>query len=129
MNTNPEPSIPLRILCDNTGTPTANPYTEGIHMADQELSREERILRVMKRVLTDVAKDTYTRPGYRHPLSDATVQGIRECLSLISAREIELAEAAGRPMTLRPRFIDEPQSSVVVQFDAKSGKDQDKEGS
>jgi len=59
-------------------------------MADQELSREERILRVMKRVLTDVAKDTYTRPGYRHPLSDDTVQGIRECLSLISAREIEL---------------------------------------
>jgi hypothetical protein len=97
-------------------------------MADQELSREERILRVMKRVLTDVAKDTYTRPGYRHPLSDDTVQGIRECLSLISAREIELAEVAGRPMTLRPRFVDEPQSSVVVQFDTKSGKDKDKEG-
>ncbi|MGB7934517.1 MAG: segregation and condensation protein A [Gammaproteobacteria bacterium] len=98
-------------------------------MADQELSREERILRVMKRVLTDVAKDTYTRPGYRHPLSDATVQGIRDCLSLISAREIELADAAGRPMNLRPRFVDEPQTSVVVQFDAKSGKDKDKEGS
>jgi hypothetical protein len=98
-------------------------------MADQELSREERILRVMKRVLTDVAKDTYTRPGYRHPLSDDTVQGIRECLSLISAREIELAEAAGRPMTLRPRFVDEPQTSVVVPFDVNSGKDKDKEGS
>jgi hypothetical protein len=97
-------------------------------MADQELSREERILRVMKRVLTDIAKDTYTRPGYRHPLSDDTVQGIRECLSLISAREIELAEAAGRPMNLRPRFVDEPQSSVVVQFDVNSGKDKDKEG-
>ena len=49
-------------------------------MADQELGKEERILRVMKRVLTDVAKDTYTKPGYRHPLSDNTVEGIRQCL-------------------------------------------------
>jgi hypothetical protein len=32
-------------------------------------------------------------------------------------------------MTLRPRFVDEPQSSVVVQFDVKSGNDKDKEGS
>ena len=97
-------------------------------MADQKLSKEERILRVMKRVLTDVAKDTYTRPGYRHPLSDATVQGIRDCLSLITAREAELAEAAGRPMNLRPRFVDEPQTSVVVKFEVKNRKDKDGEG-
>ncbi len=96
-------------------------------MADQELSKEERILRVMKRVLTDVAKDTYTRPGYRHPLSDATVQGIRDCLSLITAREAELAEAAGRPMNLRPRFVDEPQTSVVVKLEVKNRKDKDGE--
>jgi hypothetical protein len=32
-------------------------------------------------------------------------------------------------MNLRPRFVDEPQSSVVVKFDAKSGKDKDKEDS
>jgi hypothetical protein len=97
-------------------------------MADQELSKEERILRVMKRVLTDVAKDTYTRPGYRHPLSDTTVQGIRDCLSLITAREAELAEAAGRPMNLRPRFVDEPQTSVVVKLEVKNRKDKDKDG-
>ena len=54
------------------------------------------------------------RPGYRHPLSDNTVEGIRNCLSLITAREIELNEAAGRPMDQRPRFVDEPQTSVVV---------------
>jgi hypothetical protein len=83
-------------------------------MTDQELTQEERILRMMKRVLTDVAKDTYTRPGLRHPLSDNTIQGIRDCLSLISARERELAEAAGRPMEMRPRFADEPTDAVVV---------------
>jgi hypothetical protein len=98
-------------------------------MADQELSREERILRVMKRTLTDVAKEPYTRPGHRHPLSDDTIQSIRDCLSLIAAREAELAEAAGRPMTLRPRFVDEPKTSVVVTLDVKNRKDGDGEAS
>jgi hypothetical protein len=83
-------------------------------MTDQDLSKEERILRAMKRVLTDVAKDTYTKPGYRHPLSDSTVEGIRRCLALITAREGELNAAAGRSSNLRPRFVDEPQKSVVV---------------
>jgi hypothetical protein len=94
---------------------------------DTEPSKEERILRVMKRVLTDVAKDTYTKPGFRHPLSDDTIEGIRNCLTLITARETELNTAAGRSMDARPRFADEPSSSVVVQLDipARQDKDQD----
>ena len=66
-------------------------------MSDKETSKEERILRVMKRVLTGIAKDTYTRPGHRHPLSDDTVNDIRNCLSLITAREVELNKEAGPP--------------------------------
>ncbi len=95
-------------------------------MTDEELTKEERILRVMKRVLTDVAKDTYTRPGHRHPLSDETVSGIRNCLTLITARETELNAAAGRPMNARPRFVDEPQSSVVVPLSFPDPKDKGK---
>jgi len=95
-------------------------------MTDEELTKEERILRVMKRVLTDVAKDTYTRPGHRHPLSDETVSGIRNCLTLITARETELNAAAGRPMNARPRFVDEPQSSVVVPLSIPDPKDKGK---
>ena len=89
-------------------------------MADTpaEMSQEERILRMMKKVLTDVAKDTHAKPGFRHSLSEGTVQGIRECLALISARERELAESAGRPMNMRPRFIDEPKKTVVVPLNA-----------
>lgn len=83
-------------------------------MSAEEMTQEERILRMMKKVLTDVAKDTHAKPGFRHSLSDSTVQGIRECLALISARERELAEAAGRPMNMRPRFVDEPKKTVVV---------------
>jgi hypothetical protein len=94
-------------------------------MTDEELSKEERILRVMKRVLTDVAKDTYTRPGYRHPLSENTVEGIRQCLALITAREGELNAAAGRSSNLRPRFVDEPQTSVVVPLKVPDSKKKD----
>jgi hypothetical protein len=91
-------------------------------MTDDDISKEERILRVMKRVLTDIAKDTYTRPGYRHPLTDETVDGIRQCLALITARETELNEATGRPMDARPRFVDEPQTSVVVSLNLPGNK-------
>ena len=85
---------------------------------EQELTKEEQILQMMKKVLTDVAKETFTRPGLKHPLSDSTILGIRDCLSLITAREVELSKEHDRPMNKRPRFIDEPQTSVVVSIDS-----------
>lgn len=96
-------------------------YRTEVNMAD-ELSKEERILRMVKRVLTDIAKDTFTRPGHRHPLSDNTVKGMRDCLALISARESELAEAADRPMDKRPHFIDEPTDTITVSLDIPTDK-------
>lgn len=78
--------------------------------ADKEL----RILKAMKLTLTGVIKDTATQPGLKHPLSDRTIEDIRQCLGLISARERELAEQAGTPMGMRPHYADEPQKSVVV---------------
>lgn len=83
-------------------------------MTEPELTPEEKILHMMKRVLTDVAKDTYARPGLKHPLSENTILGIRDCLTLITSRERELADELGRNMNQRPRFIDEPSNSVVV---------------
>lgn len=91
-------------------------------MSAEEISQEERILRMMKKVLTDVAKETHAKPGFRHPLSDSTVQGIRECLGLISARERELIEARGKSMDMRPHFIDEPKKSVAVPLSSLGGK-------
>lgn len=83
-------------------------------MATEEVSKEERILRMVKRVLTDIAKETYTEPGLKHPLSEKTILNIRDCFALIAAREAELAATAGRPMDMRPRFADEPEDKVVV---------------
>ncbi|MHB8453632.1 MAG: segregation and condensation protein A [Acidiferrobacterales bacterium] len=95
-------------------------------MNTEALSKEERILRAVKKVLTDVAKDTFTRPGVAHPLSDQTIQGIRECFGLIAARERELAEAADRPMSQRPHFTDEKDatagSNVVVPLGKLGGR-------
>jgi hypothetical protein len=83
-------------------------------MNTEVLSKEERILRMMKKVLTDIAKDTHTTPGMKHPLSDQTILAMRDCLALIASREAELAEQAGRKSTHRPKFADEPQDTVVV---------------
>jgi len=88
-----------------------------------ELSKEERILLMVKKVLSNVAKDTYTAPGLKHPLSEQTINDIRECLGMVVARETELAEELGRDKSARPRFIDEPSSSVVVNFDSIDKKD------
>jgi hypothetical protein len=83
-------------------------------MTEHELSKEERVLAMVRQVLTDIAKETFTKPGHVHPLTDGTIYNMRECLGLIAAREAELREEAGRPSTAKPRFIDEPRQSVVV---------------
>ena len=80
---------------------------------------EARILRLVKRTLTDVAKDTSAPPGTAHPLTPETIQGLRECFGLITAREKELADEAGRPSRARPEFIDEPKTTQVVTLHKK----------
>jgi len=99
-------------------------------MSEPELTTEERVLRVMKSVLTSVARDTATEPGLKHPLSKQTINDIRECLMLITVREQELAKEHQRDTSARPRFIDEPKSEVVVSLDIaamKQGLNKDKD--
>ena len=79
-------------------------------------NKEARILHVMRQVLTTIVKDTATAPGIKHPLSDATIEDIRQCLGLISTREQELLREIGVNNNMKPRFTDDPaaQESVVV---------------
>jgi hypothetical protein len=89
-------------------------------MSHSESSVEQRILQAVKLTLAGVIKDTATPHGMRHPLSDATIEDLRQCLALISARERELAEAAGVSAHKRPRFIDEPaRGDQVIRFHKK----------
>jgi len=91
-------------------------------MSKDTFSKEEQILQAMRKVLTDVAKDTYTPSNLKHPLSESTIISIRDCLSLISSRESELAKEAGRESNMRPKYVDEPSSSVVVKLDPTTFK-------
>jgi hypothetical protein len=88
-------------------------------MSETPLSTEERILQAVKMTLTSVIKDTATPPGMRHPLSDATIEDLRQCLALISARERELAQAAGKAQAGRPRYADDPGAPSVVRVHRK----------
>lgn len=83
--------------------------------------KEYRILKAMKSVLTGVIKDTTVPAGHKHPLSENTIEDVRQCLKLISAREQELISEAGESSDLVPRFIDEQQSAIVVPI-SKIGK-------
>jgi hypothetical protein len=78
-----------------------------------ELSQEQRIMIAMRKTLAAVIKDVTPPPGMKHPLSPATIEDVRQCLALISAREKELAEADGRGGE-RPYYADEPQEAQVV---------------
>ena len=82
-------------------------------------SKEKRILVIMRKVLSNIVKETTPAPGLKHPLSDQTIQDIRECFQLISARERELAHEAGLEIKDRPRFADEPQTTKIVSIKKK----------
>jgi len=79
-----------------------------------ELKTERDIMMVMRKVLTQIIKDT-TPPdkAMRHPLSAQTIEDIRQCLGLISARERDLANKAGIPEE-RPHYVDDKSAAEVV---------------
>lgn len=97
-------------------------------MSNETRSKEEQILRAVKMTITGVIKDTATAPGMKHPLSDRTIEDLRQCLSLISAREQELASESGRAMDMRPQMPGDvkPKAEVVVPLHqiGRSKKDQ-----
>lgn len=95
-------------------------------MSDKLRSKEQRIMVVMRKVLASVVKDTTPPPGMRHPLSDKTIEDIRQCFGLIAAREQELAKAAGIDLNEKPRYTDEPGVSKVVSIQGlKSNRKQE----
>ena len=98
-------------------------------MTESPLSKEQRILRAVKLTLTGVIRDTSTPAHMKHPLSDSTIDDLRQCLALISARERELAETTGESWSQRPRYVDEPlpPKEAVVRF-LKTIKDEPRDG-
>ena len=85
-------------------------------MGIENLSKEQRILRVLRTVLGNIVKETAPRPGVPRALSDDTVAEIRDLFGLIAEREAELAEEAGLARTARPHFSDEPKTAHAVKI-------------
>lgn len=85
-------------------------------MSEHEPNQEARILQMMRTVLIQVIKDTTTDPRLKHPLTENTRLGIRDCLDLITIRQSEMAREAGIEMNDRPHFTDEPRRQVKVEL-------------
>lgn len=81
----------------------------------ENFSKEQRILRVMRKVLANVVKDITPQPGQGSPLSEQTIADIKECFGLIAAREQELAEEQGFTQE-RPYYPGEEPATKVVQL-------------
>ena len=87
----------------------------------QDLTKEQQILVAMRKTLTAIIRDVTPPPGMKHPLSAGTIEDVRQCLALISARERELAEAQGRGGE-RPYYSDEPQTTQVIPIAGIGGR-------
>jgi hypothetical protein len=85
--------------------------------------RELQILVVMRQVLSSIIKDTTPPPGMQHPLQGSTIEDIKQCFALITAREKEIHGINGSDSGLRPRYRDEPRTSQVVPFIKPSKND------
>ena len=83
-------------------------------MSTEELKNEQRILSQMRKPLGSVVKDVTPLGGRANPLTESTIQEIKECFTLISDREKELAAKLGFNEE-KPRYADDdrPKSNVV----------------
>lgn len=85
-------------------------------MDQKELSKEQQIMRAMRKTLTSIVRDCAPRADQPSPLNEETVENIRMCLGMIAAREAELAEALGLSRNERPYYADEAQPTEPLQF-------------
>ncbi len=83
-------------------------------MTTEHFSSEQKILRVMRKVLASVVKDVTPQDGMSNPLTDHTIEEIRDIFGLISLREKELIEALGHISADRPHYPgDKPTAKVI----------------
>lgn len=83
-------------------------------MDKEELSKEQRILRLLRRTLGNIVRDVTPLGGRANPLSDSTIQDIKDSFALISEREKELAEKLNFDQA-KPYYTDgeQPNANVI----------------
>lgn len=91
-------------------------------MNKEELSKEQQILRLMRKTLGSVVKDVTPLGGRPNPLTGDTIQEIKDCFTLISDRERELAAKLGFDEA-KPYYADGEQPNANVIAFVKPPKD------
>lgn len=83
---------------------------------NDELKKEHQILVTLRQVLSSVVREVTPQPGLQHPLSQKTMEDVRQCFVLIAAREREISELLGKPSQHRPHYVDEQKQDKVVKL-------------
>jgi hypothetical protein len=83
-------------------------------MNKEELNKEQSVLRQMRKTLGSIVKDATPLGGRPHPLTNSTIEEIKDCFALISEREKELADKLGFNQAT-PYYADgeQPSSSAL----------------
>lgn len=85
-----------------------------------ELNTEHKILVTLRKVLASVVREITPGPGEPFPLTPQTLEDVKQCFSLIAAREKEITELLGKPSQHRPQYVDEPKQGKVVKLHGMS---------
>jgi hypothetical protein len=83
------------------------------------MEKEIRTLSAMRKTLIEVVKDTMTKPGLAHPLTENTRMMITDCLNLITARQVEIEKEQGNFSDMKPKFADQSTQQTVSVDDLK----------
>ncbi|HED33174.1 MAG TPA: segregation and condensation protein A [Gammaproteobacteria bacterium] len=93
---------------------------------DKDLKKELDVLVTLRKVISGMVREITPDPGMRHPLSDETLEDVRQSFMLIAAREKEISETMGKPSLHRPQYKgDTPKTTVVKLHGLKSVKKDD----
>lgn len=82
-------------------------------------NKEIKVLSAMRKTLIEIAKDTMTKPGLAHPLSENTRTMVTDCLNLVSIRQVEIEKEMGKFADMKPKFADESTQQSVSLDDLK----------
>lgn len=80
---------------------------------------EIRLLSAVRKTLISVAKDTMTKPGMRHPLTEQTQKMITDCLDIVVSRQVAIEKDSGTHTKMKPVYTDEQMVQSVSIDDLK----------
>ena len=86
---------------------------------DNNQDFELRLLNAVRKTLISVAKDTMTKPGLRHPLTQDTQKMITDCLDIVISRQVVIEKESGIHTKMKPVYSDEQTVQSISVDDLK----------